>query len=78
MDRAKNGWGPAHYPKRVRNERTMNKWTKSVFALMTASLAVTASISAVAAKESSVSVQEESKGDSVIEKQLRSFLKNIQ
>ncbi|RAT97613.1 YcdB/YcdC domain-containing protein [Brevibacillus sp. Leaf182] len=48
----------------------MNKWTKSVFVLMTASLVVTAPISAMAAKESSVTAQEESKGDGAIDEKL--------
>ncbi|MFS0917904.1 YcdB/YcdC domain-containing protein [Brevibacillus sp. 179-C 1.1 NHS] len=48
----------------------MNKWTKSVFVLMAASLAVTAPISVGAAKESSASVQEESKGNGAIDEKL--------
>lgn len=48
----------------------MKKWTKSVFVLMTASLAVTAPISAMAATELSVTVQAESKGDRVIDEKL--------
>lgn len=47
----------------------MNKWTKSVFAIMTASLAVTAPISAMAAK-SSVTVQGASKGADAIDEKL--------
>ncbi|TKI57216.1 hypothetical protein E8L90_18110 [Brevibacillus antibioticus] len=48
----------------------MNKWTKSVFVLMVASLTVTAPISAGAAKGSSAAVQEESKANGVIDEKL--------
>ncbi|NRR05659.1 hypothetical protein HP570_25955 [Brevibacillus sp. RS1.1] len=48
----------------------MNKWTKTVFAIMTASLAVTAPISSMAAKESNVTVLGESKGDGAIDEKL--------
>lgn len=48
----------------------MNKWTKTVLAIMTASLAVTAPISSMAAKESNVTVLGESKGDGAIDEKL--------
>ncbi|MCE0452684.1 MULTISPECIES: YcdB/YcdC domain-containing protein [Brevibacillus] len=57
----------------------MNKWTKSVLAIMTASLAVTTPISSMAAKESSVTVQGASKGDGAIdEKLIRKIEKSVE